>query len=60
MKYAFLLILIFKLPEALKGAIIPDPFEPFLKPEYNITELKNVEIDRLDIERNLKTYKQVW
>ena len=46
MKYAFLLILVFKLPYAFESASIPDPFDIIAKPEYDIYELRNPQIDR--------------
>ncbi len=44
MKFAFLLILVFK---AADNAIVPDTFDIFVKPIYDIYELKHPLIDRV-------------
>ena len=44
MKFAFLLILIFK---AADSGIVPDPFDIFVKPIYDTYELKHPLIDRV-------------
>ena len=44
MKFAFLLILVFKVADS---GIVPDPFDIFVKPIYDIYELKNPLIDRV-------------
>ena len=50
MKYAFLLILIFKFPEGLESATIQDPFNLFNQSKYD----RNINIDR-----TLTGYKKV-
>ena len=44
MKFAFLLILVFKVADS---GIVPDPFDIFVKPIYDIYELKRPLIDRV-------------
>ena len=44
MKFAFLLILIFK---GADSGIVPDPFDIFVKPIYDTYELKRPLIDRV-------------
>ena len=44
MKFAFLLILVFKVADS---GIVPDPFDIFVKPIYDTYELKHPLIDRV-------------
>ena len=44
MKFAFLLILVFKVADS---GIVPDPFDIFVKPIYDTYELKRPLIDRV-------------